>query len=819
MNGSDERYDIATFSNEAAVCAEAPGTTSYTNLKQDIDDNSIRRLLARPVLVTSGGLGAAPGTAVAQGFQSTDFRNVFGAATWDRMSGYLGVRFTLKITVIVSKTAFHQGVVSVVWQYGCANDNKFRGNHLPLSVHLPNARMNLAEQTMMELKVPFVFSEEYLKISGGLGVDLQRYGAYAIVNLAGCPVVAGQTVPRYSVYFSMEDVELLGHVPFSTTTVITQSGLHKHTTAKMGSVRTGHSKVQDEGHAKGVLSGTAESLANAASAFGMVPGLSTVGGAADWFLRSTSSALEAFGFSKPLDETLPTRVARNIYTGEGQTDVPNVGYSLAPFQSNKLAIDATVGCNDVDEMAMDYVLSKYSYIFRGNYNASATTGDTIYTTPVTPSAFWYRDQSLSVIGATGNIALKTSNALTENAFFPSTLCYIGDNFRYWRGNLRFRFTFACTKLHGGRVSATFIPIRSNGNTPGVPLSSTRLVPSTSATGPVLTGESMVFDLQDGTSFEYDVPFVYPNAYCGVLTEHIGDLSLQVVSPLTVNAVVPSTVNFMVEVCALPGFEFAVNAPSMMSAVPGTGTIAVTFQSGLTELEVKDVASEQCIGEVFKSLKSLIQIPDYYVADIANNTIGNVTLDPWFKPNCPALATPMSTTAQGLYYAARSSRVAEMYSYVRGSTGYVMFKDRTGLLTHTFTFAPEDGGLAPTTFTSFYDKGNNPLGCSVVPEALESSRVVIPTYAKYPRIPLDLRDFGFGGARAAPNTATWLTSVTHAVPRLWIRNNTGASARYMLGRFAADDAFCSQFVGPPPVIVLNSLATVPPQFGNGVGVEW
>ncbi|APG79024.1 hypothetical protein 2 [Changjiang picorna-like virus 7] len=818
VQGRTEDYDVASFNNEAAVCAEAPGTTSYTNLKQDIDDNSIRRLLSRPVLITAGNLAAAPGRPAAASFQSADFRNAFGTLTWDRMNGYLGVRFTLKITCIISKTAFHQGVLSLVWQYGCNTDNKFRGNHFPLSVHLPNVRMNLAEETMMVLSVPFVFSEEYLKIST-VGTDLQRYGSYALVNLTGCPVVAGQSVPRYSIYFSMEDVELIGHVPFNTTTVVTQSGVPKHSEAHMKAGGASRSRVTDEGHAKGVLSGAVSAMSGVANAVSLVPGLSSVGGAADWFLRSTSGALEAFGFSKPLDEKLTTRVARNIYTGEGQTDLPNVGFSLAPFQSNKLAVDASVGCTEEDHMALDYILTKYSYIYRGEYSTTQSTGDTIYTAPITPSAFWYRDRALSVVGATGNLPLKAANTATENAFYPSTLCYLSDNFRYWRGNLKFRFTFACTKLHGGRVVATFIPVRSTGINAGTPITTTRVIPTTGGTGPNLTGESMVFDLQDGTTFEYVVPFVYPNAYCGVLSEYIGDLSLMVVSPLTANSVVPSIVNFMVEVCAEPGFELAVNTASLMSAVPGAGTLAVSFQSGLSDLTVSNKASEQCIGEVFKSVKSLMQIPDYYVADIAGNTIGSSTLDPWFKPNCPAVTTPMSTTTQALYFAARSSRVAEMYAYVRGSTGYVLLKDRTGSLTHSFKFATEDGNVSSATLGSFYDKGLAPNGCSVVPEALESSRVVIPTYAKIPRIPLDIRDFGFGGARSFPTNDVWLTSATNAVPTLWIRNNTAAGARYMLGRFAADDAICSQFIGPPPVIILNVLATTNPIFGSGIGTEW
>lgn len=823
-NAQNENYDIATFSNEAPVCAVGVGDANYHTLHQDISDDSLRRVLERPVIVAAGSFGAGPGTvASASAGSSAALRNLFNPAQWDRMLGYLGIRFTLKFTVTVSKTAFHQGVVSFCWQYGTDLDNKFRGSYFPLSVNLPNVRLNMAEETIMSLSIPFVYSEEYVPIAQ-LNLTQAAYGCWALVNLTGCPVVAGQSLPKYTIYCSMEDVELIGHQPFVTGTVTTQSGLHSKT--NLGTIRNtaqSKSKIEQEGHAQGVLSGTVESLANAASSFAMVPGLSSVGGAADWFLRSTSGALQAFGFSKPLDETLPHRAVRSAYAGDGQTDIPNIGYAMAPFQSNKLAIDGSLGCTEIDEMALDYVLTKYSYIYKGNFTTSQAPNDVIYSAPVTPSAFYYRDFDLGVSSPTGNIALKTANTLTENTFLPSTLCYVGDNFRYWRGNLKFRVTFACTKLHGGRVMFSYVPVRNTDTVAGVPISNVRRIPAGSAIGPHLTGDSLVFDLQDGTTFEFEVPYTGPKPYCGVLTEHTGDVSMIVVAPLTANSTVPSTVNFMVEVCAMPGFEFACICPSLMSTVPLSGVTAVTYQSGLTPLEVKNEASEQCIGEVIKSLKTLIQSPDYYAADATNNTTTVVSLDPWFKANAPALpvtaATPLSVTAQGLYFAAKSSRMAEMYAYVRGNTTYSCFRDRVGGVTHSFKITGDDGGSAAATNGSFYDKTLNLYGTANIPESLDSSRVVIPLYAKVARIATRDRDFAFGGERGAPTLATFRQSITTSRPTLTVRNASGSTVRYLVGRAAADDAMMAQFIGPPPTLVLNTLASVNPVFGNGVSTDW
>lgn len=800
--------------DEAPVCAEIPGDQSFYNIKPLGEGHDLSALLARPVLLNTAGLFATPGSVLDVQFgTSAQWRNAFGVTHWDRLTGYTGIRATLVFTCVVTKTAFHQGIIQAHFQYGIdQTDNRYRGRHFPLAVHLPHVRMNLAEQTMMTLRVPYVGTEEYIRIPQALGVDIQNYGVFGIVSLTGCRLATGQTTPTVTVYVHMEDVELIGPTPFSYTFVTTQSGGAKTSTASVVAKTVAKAgAVVKEAKEKKVISKTLGAASKVARVVSYVPGLGAFAGAADWFLSSSAKTAEALGFSKPADENPFMRHVRYSYGFDGQTDMPNTGVVLSAFQSNKLAIDPSVGCTDEDHMSFDYVLGKYSYIYRGNFFTTNVVGDVLYTAPVTPSAFWYRDRALSIVGATGNLPLKTGNTATENAFYPSTLCYVGDNFRYFRGGFVFRVSFATTKLHGGRVLFSFIPFRNN-YAPGTPVSAIQAVPNIAAAGPTPTGYSLLFDLQDQTVFEFEVPFVYPDNYCNVLSNAIGSVSMAVVSPLSANNSVTTTVDFMVEVKAMPGFSFAVPTSSLMSGVPASGTVAVSLQSGVPVTEINPEAAQQSIGEEILSLKTLIQIPDYYTDNVANNIIYRVTPPPWFKPNNPALATPMSVGTVALYYASKSSRIADMYAYVRGGTVCIFNKDKEVNVPHLISFIPEDGGVDSATFSSFYDKNNNALGASTILEN-NVNRVILPTYSRYSRIPLSVRDSAFGGAYTAPTRNTWNQAITAAVPEVSISNVSGSNMRLCVGRAAADDAVCSQFIGPPPVIILNGLMTASPCYGN------
>lgn len=812
---------LVDMGNEASTCAELPSDRGFYSINEGLDVATLTKFLERPTIVTGGNVGAAPGGIWAYAFANTsNYRTILGANNWDRLKGAVGVRGTMVFTVTVTSSAFNQGILALAYQHGISSltSNKARHLNFPNVVNLPHVRMNLASTTMMQLEVPYISQVEYIPIETSSWSPLEG-GVVSLTNLTGSRVVAGQDAPRYTVYASMKDIEVIGPIPYDTNTVSLQAGIDqtKHTIAKAvksaGVVVKGVSQITKEAKESKLVSGTLDTVSKVARVASYVPGLGAIGGTVDWFASFASKTAKSLGYSKPLDEKLIKRMTRQSYGLDGQIDVPGNGFSLSPFQGNKVNVGPDLGMSDHDEMHFDYILTKYQYIYHGVFTNSAAIGDAIYGCPICPTSFWYRDAVLGAGGPLSNKPLKTGNTATENAFLPSTLCYVSDSFRWWRGAFKFRISFAKTKLHGGRLQMTFIP-NQNVNSLNFPHASTTVVPAIGGgAGPVATGYSYVFDLRDADEFEFEVPYISFQPYTSVIRS-IGDVSLTVVAPLKANATVPTTVDYMVEVAAMPGFELACPAPSMMTTVPTAGATTITYQSGLSLAPAIDDISQQVIGERMTSLKQAIMQPDYFVQDIANLTIFDMHFDPWYKANAPALTAPMSTTAVALWMASRSSRFASLYAFARGSTMAIVQKDVSADNVATvIKYKGNSGGANPTTFSSFFDRGLNYYSSTVIADTLESVRAKIPIYGPYARYNVQEATRDLGGDSVAPNTNVWSNSGANVVPQLTVRNSSGNTARILVGRAAADDATLSRFIGPPACIVFNTLATVSPVYGS------
>ena len=225
-----EQQDAGTtvFGNDATACGVVSAEAKlYNTILPGTDVASIKRFLERPVVWAQGTIGASPGTLQSRAFTNpSNFRSVLGTLNWDRMKGAVGFRATMVFHVAVTRSAFNQGIIAACFQYGIDNTfNTFRGNHFPLSVHLPSVRMNIADETLMELSVPYVSMQEYWPIEALIGPVSHNYGSFALVNLTGARVVAGQDAPRYTIYISLRDVEIIGSLPFETTTFVLQGGV------------------------------------------------------------------------------------------------------------------------------------------------------------------------------------------------------------------------------------------------------------------------------------------------------------------------------------------------------------------------------------------------------------------------------------------------------------------------------------------------------------------------------------------------------------------------------------------------------------------
>lgn len=108
---------------------------------------------------------------------------------------------------------------------------------------------------------------------------------------------------------------------------------------------------------------------------------------------------------------------------------------------NEVCLDPrTVGLDGTDELSLAYIAGRESWL--GNAILSSTDAVDALTlvSAVTPSLFF------------------TVNPADNSKPLQYTpMAYVANMFKYWRGDIIFRFKFICTRFHKGRVRVTFDP--------------------------------------------------------------------------------------------------------------------------------------------------------------------------------------------------------------------------------------------------------------------------------------------------------------------------------------------------------------------------
>jgi hypothetical protein len=574
-----------------------------------------------------------------------------------------------------------------------------------------------------------------------------------------------------------------------------------------------------EAKATGAISKFANATADTVSTLSTnLPSLASIGGPTAWFLRLIAKTASSFGYSKPNVESQPVKHWRTDNINEMNVDVPNPSLVVGAFQTNRLRVDSTLGGTDVDEMAFSHVLSQYSQIFLGSVNTLDSTGTTLYASNNTLMNYWFRSTTAR---PGGNLSIPSRSTATVNAVQPSALCYFGSMFRQWRGGLRYRITFAKTKFHAGRIMLAFIPSPKPGADYGTLTDITAEIPESYAvvggTMPQPFGYTMMLDLRDQSVFEFEVPYLSPVLYTSVYGS-TGSLSMTVVDPLIANGEAATSVDYLIEVCAMDDFEFAIPAPPVLTPLPNvtSGVGFPTPQSGLAVENNRQVC-EYTVGEKLVSLKQLIMMPTYTAYDAANLAV-SVTSLPfwWFFPRwIPAL--PMvnpNSVWLGLH---RGGLVAACYAFVHGSTNIHVYNDVSGAsgVTMGIMADPYDGaGTALSEAPDVWNRGKAFASRVLYHTAADVLHAILPQHSNVARITIDNvfdaiqstgRNFTPGVRNIQyPNAGNAISEnpVVSAYD-LVVRNSSGATRRIDIGVAAGDDARAACYVGVPPILLFAS----------------
>lgn len=786
INNGVEDAGLTTFVQEACESVEVLGKyfrpVKFVGKQADIQD--LTKFVARPRLISTGTLGATRAKIFQQRLSPAGMLDLCSGGR-ARFAGAYGLRYTTVFTLQVAATPFHQGVLALSSEYAQNNVASLRSERSCAATYLPHVRLDLSTNTMAVLRVPFLnFTDFVLRDSPNM------YTTVAINSILPVPAITGASAPTYKLYMHLEDVEMYGAVPAATrsaTPLLASIPVTLPASVEPQSGAVLNREFESETHP------LSSGLHSASRTVGWiakgVPSLSSISGPVSWALGRAAGVLRYFGYSRPQITDPPTRVLAIGSTLEHNVDVPTQCIVLAPTSENRLAVSDAFGNSDVDEMSLTYLMGTFSQLCVGKLSTTDAHGALLYGSLVSPSVMWFRAPTAAPYG---NIPLPATLASNRTAFQPTTQFFFASMFKFWRGDIRYRFTFAKTKMHAGRVVATYVPAFIDTATAVVQY------PQLSGTGLQPDGYCAIFDLKDGNVFDFVVPYTSPRPFMD-FGAHIGSISLCVVDPLLAPSMVASTVDFLVEVAF--GNNVELGFPRGVQHPVNIATI--TEQSGKLLPATTPTVTEYTMGESINSVKQLIMLPKT-TRTAYKGIVHDVDMMPWHYMPQQLVSNVLTDVHESYGY---GGNIASCFVFVRGSTDYhvyqsqdannvsacVMMRDITtgneAIATQLPFLCAHDGTLhfrCPSyqhtiRVPSWAYRSITNWQCSFQPDGGASPK----------------QDISFAAADLEAEYATPLV-----LPRIRLAYNVPAGdtskAEVLFRRQAGDDAMLAHFIGPPPV---------------------
>lgn len=632
--------DSATVS---ANVSHSTGPTLGLAKKSQIPNvEDIKTFLAKPVVLRTGVFST---TDTYSTFSTGDaFYNFFQSAmSSNKISGFLGIRATIVLRIVVNANRFQQGRYMLCWipaggEALNSRNDAFIAAHTCTTTQrsqLHRVEIDLNCDTEAELVIPFTSSLNWMPtkfltnpLSGAGSVG--RFGIYPYVPLSA---PTGSTTAGFKLYMHLEDVELFG-------AAVPQMGRKLSRVVKRNA---------SEIEAKNANIGPVESAMNMGSqisnALSVIPVLTPFAKPASWVFDALSGVAASFGWSKPanLDQAKRVIMQNAPYMGS----INNDDYSLPLSLDVKNYVEPVpLGITDVDEMDFLSICSIPTWIGTNTWNLSDAVGTRILFIDVTPS--------------TGKVTTGSG------AVHHTPLSFVSSYFNFWRGTLYLKLKLVKTEFHSGRIVICFSPEDQSNTT----------IPAPTYANSVYLQRS-IYDIRECNEIVYELPYSstlpYLNCSSGSGKGYrTGTLSIYVEDILTAPSAVSSSISIIAEMYAGDDIEFAYPVPQSW-----TPNYSVTPQMG-EKLQRNDCrldnnhtamshphdsvqAASMCIGEKVRSFRSLIKAYNTINSVAAETPFGFWEIYPFNVP----LRVDTGTPTEPVYLADLYGTLHGCFLYVRG----------------------------------------------------------------------------------------------------------------------------------------------------------
>lgn len=494
-----------TFADDLGIIAEPlPGEVPLPPLAtmqhSDARTHSIISYLGRPqVLKTFQFSGQNRGDIIANVRVPDTLLDQPTKLYLDKLDGFTSFRATAVLKLQINSEPFQCGrlmMYSVPMPNLVGNRGAWVDKHVSMAQALHNVQLDIAKQTEVEIRIPFVSPfNSYDLIQGKYAwadVKIMVYSKLAAI---------GVTSLECLLWGHFEDV-VLG-APTSGKPLYSPRSLPKQQSGRIQPL-TGSSPLRKpsaqtvntvrEKEATGFISKISKGAQGFYEGIGdTVPALKPVTDIFSGLSKATASGLggiasglfSLLGFSKPIPShagvTVLSRPAQ-YFTNINGNDHSHV---LSLDVLNSIDEYPALGGTNLSETSLDYLKKIPQYITNFCYGKDSKYG--------TPLAAWFVSP-MNVIPMTSTLTI--NKGTDQTAFQPTVLNYISSVFEYWSGSLVYTIRFVKTDYHSGRVEISFHPFVFG------PIDSKRLD----------YVYRLVVDLRENSEVSFVVPFISPQPW-------------------------------------------------------------------------------------------------------------------------------------------------------------------------------------------------------------------------------------------------------------------------------------------------------------------
>lgn len=649
------------FSNEQRVVSadvSTAGTTKFvdsTNVQQQVfnamypstnlvpvRDQNISDFLAKPQLIASGSWStSAVATTVLAGISPAFFLNT--VQVWkNKIEGFGLVRGTAIVRVVLNANPFQQGklILTFVPLESGDNPSLFRLTTRAGMTQLPNVEIDCRDAAGV-LEAPYISPTEYFpRVNDGL--NSYDWGQMNLCVLAPLSVGSGgENSADYSIYLHFEDFELAAPIEPQSGGMV--KGGSRPARSRAVTSRTEATSIA----VGGPISSALLTVSKVAGQLAGIPSISAVAVPLSWMTRGASGVASWFGWSKPLDDKAPIKVARLNLGGMANSTGVSGSSNLGLYHDTSVSVLPSMAGNDYDEMSFNYLKVRKAFVNSFVWATTNGQGDLLYSQKTNGPG---EDHSVTGAGVV--------------TYYPP-YAYVGRYFRSWRGSVVFTFKIVKTDFHSGRIAVTFTPYPFNGD-------------------PLLADSTLclreIIDVRGKSEFSITVPYLLATAYQDVGLES-GTLSIRVLNELRAPPTVNNSISFLVYMSA--GDDYEVEVPGSGSTAPipivpqiggvdpaADQTIVAGVVGDYSVTPINMEPSATCVGEMFTSVKQLLtKFTQMVSASDITSTTASIGMYPYTIQT--VYRSGITTTA------AQPLLTGDALSYF--APGYVLFRGRVKIL--------------------------------------------------------------------------------------------------------------------------------------------